>query len=532
MDDHAFLPTEGQFFRGGIWERQEEEVEEPADSTVTGDVSAVDKEIEKEIEKELEANLKDDIITTDQSGENSESADSPERLEPKPKMKNRARSPAMETVKPEARSEQNLRGRLGRSSSITSVSSAPAVVATDLINVVGTSPGRDNVDWAAEASARALAQRVRANEIPKLNANIPTDVVEPFPPVSHQPSRSLDDTSKVTDEKSENMSGFETALGDGQSTPPDPAEDASSIKSTSRTFRTSSMFGEKDQLFSTRVSQATGVAKDMFKSRLSTYLAKRQQTKLQKQILSNDHDLLVNSIKPRTHLPTEIVTATIDSKPDVDDIDSGPLPFDNRRPAVYAPGEYSPTTLASPGYGPSAMMTIPSTMANARPPSSSSSSAPAPPPFPPRTISKRPVPPPPLPPRSAPQPIPRRPVPLPPRQSETSLATTPDSPGEPKGEPDPRTDNDDLLLMQLSEDESDPGQSGESSSSQKESNLELGCSPERRKARREEEAVLEPSSFGSNTRSSVKESNIENQWNEKQVSDTEMPEMMAEGLMG
>ena len=50
----------------------------------------------------------------------------------------------------------------------------------------------------------------------------------------------------------------------------------------------------------------------------------------------------------------------------------------------------------------------------------------------------------------------------------------------------------------------------------------------------EEEAVLEPSSYGSakSRRPSVaKESNLP-QWSEKQAQDTDMPEIMEQGLMG
>jgi hypothetical protein len=48
MDDIAFLPTNGEFYRGGIWQRKDDEpTEHPEDPATTGDVEAVEKENER-----------------------------------------------------------------------------------------------------------------------------------------------------------------------------------------------------------------------------------------------------------------------------------------------------------------------------------------------------------------------------------------------------------------------------------------------------------------------------------------------------
>lgn len=531
MDDTAFIPTTGEFYRGGIWQRKDEEEKHPLDPALSGDVEGV--------EKEMEATAKGDSTPKEESPENSESADSVDQLEPRRRVKTTLRSPSKESTTPKVASEQNLRSRLGRSASFTSVSSAPAVVATDPVNVSGTSPSRDTVDWAAEAAARAIAQKARISDSPKLNADIPGDIVEPGPSLSDRLSSSADDPQLETVEKTSGELTEESVhmTLENQSEPVLPTTDrevgTSPLRPASQASKPISPSPEKEALFSTRVSQATGAAKDMLKSRLNTYLAKRQQSKLQKQILTNDRDLLVNSIKPRTRLPSE-TSPKLDPKSEDDDLDSGPLPFENKKSPLFAPSEF--TALSSPVYGPSAMMTIPSTMANSRPsmPDRTTSASSPPPPLPARSPSTRKPLQPPLPARSAPRAIPRRPVPPIPQPSHdpaSSAPTTASSPESTRDRSDSHVDDDDLLILHIDEDE-DREQPSRASSVK---DAELGSSPERKRVEREEEAVLEPSSYGSNRSrrpSMSKDPSMTNQWNEKQVSDREMPEMIAEGLMG
>ena len=523
MDDTAFVSTIGEIFRGGIWQRREDHEEQPSDPAAAGDVDAV--------EKEMEETAKGTETPREESAENSESADALEHLEPKRRMKTTLRSPTKEPTTPKMASEQNLRGRVGRSSSFTSVASAPAVVATHPVNVSGTSPSRDSIDWAAEAAARAIAQKARASDSPKLNADVPGDIIEA--------ALSLTDKSSVSEEGSiaETVHGENPMSLENHSEPVLPRSETIVDNKLSRTLTPKFGPAEREAL-STRVSQATGAAKDMLKSRLNTYLAKRQQSKLQKQILTNDRDRLVNSVKPRTRLPSESSTE-LEPKAEDDDIDSGPLPFESKRSPMFAPSEFNHHS--SPSYGPSVMMTIPSTMANARPsppsetPASTSSATP--PPLPKRAPTDRKSVPPPLPARSAPRAIPRRPVPPVPEPSqhdvEPSLPSTATSPEDIRDAPNPQNgmDDDDLIVLHIDED--DDMEQPSSSSSVKDS--ELGTSPERRKVEKEEEAVLEPSSYGS-TRSRqpslVKDPSTASQWNEKQERERDMPEMMAEGLMG
>src|SRR5579859_2313915 len=145
MDDTAFLPTEDEFYRGGIWKHLDTEPEEnkPTDPALTGDVEAVEKQMASDAAKGEESPSVPD------SADQSESADSLDPLVPTRKLRQSLRSPGKETAVPKVASEGNLKGRVGRSGSFASVASAPAVVATDMVNVSGTSPARDNVDWAA-----------------------------------------------------------------------------------------------------------------------------------------------------------------------------------------------------------------------------------------------------------------------------------------------------------------------------------------------------------------------------------------------
>jgi hypothetical protein len=525
MDDTAFLPTKGEYYRGGIWKHQEEKSEEPPDSAAAGDIDAV--------EKEMEDKAQGDETPKEESAENSESTDAVEQLEPKRRMRTTLRSPVGDAATPKVASEQNLRSRMGRSASFTSVASAPAVVATDPVNVIGTSPSRDTVDWAAEAAARAIAQKAKASESPRLSADVPGDLLEPTPSLPEIVS-----TSEEEKASTESMRDEVPMTLENNSEPvlskPDPAV----AGKLSRSSTPSSRFGlaNKDALFSTRVSQATDAAKDMLRTRLNTYLAKRQQSKLQKQILTNDRDLLVNSMKPRTRLPSD-TSPELASKPDDEDIDSGPLPFENKKSPLFAPSEFG--SLQSPGYGPSVMMTIPSTMANARPTvpeTTTSGSSPTPPPLPERSPSARKLVPPPLPARSTPRAIPRRPVPQTPQHSHDVESSGPSAATSPEDARDHAisqngTDEDDLMVLHIDDDEEQEQASRTSSVK----NFDLGTSPDRRRVEREEEAVLEPSSYSSNKSrrpSMVKEPSTASQWKGGQDAERDMPEMVAEGLMG
>src|SRR5208282_2196966 len=189
MDDTAFLPTKGAFYPGGIWEREDDEIENPNDPAARGDVDAVQKEMQEATEG--------DNVDKEESAENSESVDSVDKLEPKRQLKATLRSPGKETSVPSEASEQNLKSRVVRSQSFTSVSSAPAVVATEIVNVTGTSPSRDNTDWAAEAAARAIAQRARVSDSPKLS----TDSESGSRPISLKSDSSLEDALQEDREK-------------------------------------------------------------------------------------------------------------------------------------------------------------------------------------------------------------------------------------------------------------------------------------------------------------------------------------------
>jgi hypothetical protein len=321
------------------------------------------------------------------------------------------------------------------------------------------------------------------------------------------------------------------------SAPPDhsPTDDTQSIDSrfSQSSPRRNLVFSlDKDAALSSRVSQATGVAREMLKTRLNNYLARRQQAKLERQILTKDRDLLVNSTKPRTQLPSDSAPNIV-VKDEDEDIDSGPLPFETKKPPIFAPNEFM---ARSPEYGPSAMMTIPSTMANARPPSPGSETpvhSPLPPALPPRSPAvKRPVPPPPLPNRSSPRPIPRRPTP-----KSSYVSQNVGSPDEYKTElNDPentqnQNDDDELLILHIPSDEGEDMTNTPPSIEEFESSP-VEC-PKGRKPLIEEEAVLEPSSYGSNrSRRTSAANELAPQWSEKRTTDRDMPEIMEQGLMG
>jgi len=542
MDDIAFLPTHGEFYRGGIWQRRDEEQEqeqEPTNPASTGDVDAVQKEMEEE--------ANGDIVSKDESAEHSESADSVNKLEPKRRFKTTLRSPAKAVAIPSTGSEQNLKSRVGRSSSFTSVASAPAVVATDLVNIAGTSPTRDNADWAAEAAARAIAAKARISDSPKLGDGSSDN--SGSRPLSIKSASSVEGMSPVEGEKGIMDADIpQPSLQDrSASAPPDasPHEESTlsrDIKASPKVDpvkRTPTFTYDKNAALSTRVTQATGVAREMLKTRLDSYLARRQQQKLEKQILTKERDLLVNSTKPRTRLPSDsspnLVVKAVD-----DDIDSGPLPFESKKSPIFAPAEFG---AQSPGYGPSAMMTIPSTMANARPQASTLEVSPTPapdlPPRPAASPAKRPVPPPPLPARSAPRPIPRRPVAAPPETvpSTDSSVHTPDVPADVyQGleNKDGRNDEDDLMILHIpSDDEEEDAINGGKSSAGGTDSSPAESPVARRKAEVEEPAVLAPSSYGSNrSRRTSAATESAPQWTEKPPAERDMPEMMEQGLLG
>lgn len=531
MDDVSFLPTTGAFYPGGIWERKDNEIEDPNDPAARGDVDAVEKEMQRAAEG--------GNVDKDESAENSGSADSVDKLGPKRRLKATLRSPAKETSIPSVASEQNLKSRATRSQSFTSVSSAPAVVGTEIVNVAGTSPSHDNTDWAAEAATRAIAQKARVTDSPKLS----TDSESGSRPVSLKSDSSLEDA--LRDDLEKNSKDPEipavSLAGRSASAPPSPTHDASPAEQSpsfqhSRGASTFSL--SRDAALPSRVSQATGVAKEMLKTRLNTYLAKRQQSRLEKQILTKDRDVLANSIKPRTRLPSDSSPNLVEKSED-EDIDSGPLPFENKNSPIFPPSEFS---ARSPEYGPSVMMSIPSTMANARSSSAGETSTTplAAPALPPRSPQiKRPVPPPPLPPRSAPRPIPRRPVPQPSHLSQSTGSYSPsNSPDEHRPDEQPTNANgqneeEDLMILHIPSDDDEELASGASSIKGS------GSSPESAKRRQkvslEEGAVLESTSYGSNKsrRASVaKTTESAPHWNEEQASDRDMPEMMEQGLMG
>jgi len=533
MDDIAFLPTTGSFYRGGIWERREDEpIKHPDDPAAVGDVDAVEKQMEAIAEGDTPGQASEDT----KSEETNEGSDSVDNLQPKRRVRTTMQSPTRETASPSRLSDQNPKGRTGRSASFTSVSSAPAVVETDLINVTGTSPSRDNKDWAAEAAARVLAQKTRGQESPKANSE-PTSELNsrPLSLKSETSSPDLTNGQPAKDAEIPPLSLHDRSMSAPPTSPPNESE---TPKSAEPIKRTSALSFNKDGPLSQRVSQATGAATEMFKTRLNTYLAKRQQSKLEKQLLAQDRDLLVNAPKPRTRLPSDS-TPNFVTKPEDEDVDSGPLPFGDTKSPGFPPAEFA----RSPGYGPSAMMMIPSTMANARPPTESEvGGSPTPPPaLPPRSQAVRR--PPPLPPRSAPRPIPRRPIPhAPSHLSQTSDVvdlSSSASPEESKNEeqkPNGKKNFDeeeDLMILHIPSDEGEEVASS-ASSIKDVAQISLSESPKpRRKVDPEEEAVLEPSSYGSSKsrRASLAKETAQ-QWNEKKVSERNIPEIMEEGLMG
>ena len=538
MDDIAFLPTMGSFYRGGIWERREDEpIEHPDDPAAVGDVDAVEKQMMEIAEGDTASHASEDA----KSEETNEGNDSVENLSPKRRSRTTLQSPMRETASPSSLSDQNPKGRTGRSASFTSVSSAPAVVETDLTNVTGTSPSRDNnKDWAAEAAARVLAQRARGQESRKASSE-PTSELNsrPHSIKSETSSPDLSNRDVAKDAEIPPLSLQDRSMSEPPTSPPNESE---APKSAEPVKRLSALAFSKDGPLSQRVSQATGVATEMFKTRLNTYLAKRQQSKLERQLLAKDRDLLVNAPKPRTHLPSDS-TPNLVIKPEDEDVDSGPLPFGDKKSPGFPPTEFA----QSSGYGPSAMMMIPSTMANARPPTESDVGvSPKPPPaLPPRSPPlKRPVPPPPLPPRSAPQPIPRRPVPHVPshlsRSSDAVDLSSSGSPDESKNEEEKGNgkknfdDEEDLIILHIPSDEGEEVVSGASSIKDLAQTSPSESPKPRRKVAPEEEAVLEPSSYAGskNRRASLAKETAAQHWNEKKVSERNIPEIMEEGLMG
>jgi hypothetical protein len=539
MDDIAFLPTTGEFYRGGIWKRRDDEPKpDPTDPAASGDVDAVEKELEREA-------IGDDAVQDD-SAENGESTDSIVNVESKQRMNTTLRSPGKEVTSPANIAEQNLKTRVARSQSFTSVASAPAIVATDLINVAGTSPSRDNTDWSAEAAARAIAQKARMTENPKLGTDTPSDI-SGSRPISPKSYSSLEEgMQEDRDKSSKDTETLPSTLKDQSTSAPSdsnkhiatPPIDSPNTPPREHVRRSSAFSIDRDAPLSSRVSQATEAAKEMLKTRFNSYLARRQQSKLEKQILNKDRDLLVNSTRPRTLLPSESAPNFV-QKPEDDDVDSGPLPYENERPPIFSPSEIS---TQSPEYGPSAM-TVPSTMASTRSPSTITETPTpnSPPKLPPRSSAvKRPLPPPPLPDRSAPRPIPRRPVPQHPPLAPNSDSgpQTPSSSLEHKESPirrnqsvDDDDDDDDLLILHISSDEED-AESATSSAKEPE-NSPTDSSKGRRRALLEDEAVMESPSYGTSKSNRVSAANESApQWHEKHISDRDMPELMEQGLMG
>jgi hypothetical protein len=97
-----------------------------------------------------------------------------------------------------------------------------------------------------------------------------------------------------------------------------------------------------------------------------------------------------------------------------------------------------------------------------------------------------------------------------------------------------KNDDDDLMILHIPSDDEEELESG--ASSVKETAEPIAESPpERRKVEQEEAAVLEPSSYGSGSRSRRTSRSKElglPQWSEKHTSDGEMLELMEQGLMG
>lgn len=548
MDDIAFLPTKGEFYRGGIWERTDESPPTTLsnDPATRGDVEAVEKAMEEAAEGEL-------APLTKETAEQSEASDVVDPLEIKsPRLKSSLRSPNKETSLPN--SDQVLKKRVSRSQSFTSVTSAPAVVGTDLVNVAGTSPSRDNADWSAEAAARVIAQRARVEVSPNLTTTAGTEEVHPTS------LRSDSSPDLIGDSPPRDMEIPPLSLNDrSASAPPDHVtEDNSGSKSTKSIRRFPTFATDKDATISSRVGQATEIARDMLRTRVNSYLARRQQSKLEKQILTKERDLLVNSLKPRTRMPSDPTIDPDGSKTrEDDDIDSGPLPFENPKSPKFSS---EPDFHHAPaGYGPSVTMAIPSTMANARPssdsdsnnPAASSSSLPSTSSAPSLSSPTRkpvPQPPPPpfTPPRSAPRPIPRRAVPkaLPTSHSPLSSAVaTPNSNEEslPPPASAPPQDEDDLIILHIPSDDDSEEEFESKEPSIKESEGSTDASPLREtqsesQKSEEDEAVREPSSYGSNRSrgGSIVGNETAQQWNEKENSERRViPELMMEqGLMG
>jgi len=138
-----------------------------------------------------------------------------------------------------------------------------------------------------------------------------------------------------------------------------------------------------------------------------------------------------------------------------------------------------------------------------------------------------------------PRPIPRRPVPPIPQVShgeDLGPPTTSSSPDDIKLSTvtENNNDDDDLMILHIPSDDEEELESGASSVKEPAEPI-IEIPPERRKVEPEEAAVLEPSSYGSGSRSrrasSAKESVLP-QWSEKETADREMPELMEQGLMG
>src|SRR5213596_3356181 len=111
MDDISFLPTSGSLYRGGIWERRDDEIENPSDPAARGDVEAVEREMQRVAEGD-----KPDMT---ESAENGESSNSINKSESESELKSLL-SPVKETCLPLVSSDQNLSSRVRRSQSFTS----------------------------------------------------------------------------------------------------------------------------------------------------------------------------------------------------------------------------------------------------------------------------------------------------------------------------------------------------------------------------------------------------------------------------
>src|SRR5271163_2352441 len=115
MDDIAFLPTKGEFYRGGIWERTDESPPTTLsdDPATSGDVEAVEKAMEESADGEVVP------LPKEESAEQNEASDVVDPLEIKsPRLKSSLRSPNKETSLPKG--DQILKKRSSRSQSFTS----------------------------------------------------------------------------------------------------------------------------------------------------------------------------------------------------------------------------------------------------------------------------------------------------------------------------------------------------------------------------------------------------------------------------